>query len=169
MVHRLLKLGRPSYKSRKSIASLVKIDGKWIYPPWKAYRTIVWYILVRSDTYPGLCFISEEDILRKLLCNFLLIVVGNVVNRVCETDYICGVLKTVIEGGIRHIRSMRNVYVKKMKLEIVCSLNLGIYSTRGDVVDSEIWIVVWCSLYICNISASFNFSDEMRVLKATMF
>ena len=50
--------------------------------------------------------IGIGNILRRLLCKVLLIVVEKVVTRACGIDQLCSRLETGIEGGLHHMRSM---------------------------------------------------------------
>ena len=105
MSHWLLKFGGASSKLRRSIAKFVE----WLandYPPWAAYRAMTWSRLVGLDKCPGVRPIGIGDILRRLLCKTLLIVVGKEATRACGTDQLCSGLEAGIEGGIHHMRSM---------------------------------------------------------------
>ena len=105
MSHWLLKFGGASSKLRRSIAKFVE----WLsndYPPWAAYRAMTWSRLVGLDKCPGVRPIGKGDILRRLLCKTLLIVVGKEATRAYGTDQLCSGLEAGIEGGIHHMRSM---------------------------------------------------------------
>ena len=67
---------------------------------------MTWIRLVGLDKCPGVRPIGIGDILRRLLCKTLLIVVGNEATRACGTDQLCSGLEAGIEGGIHHMRSM---------------------------------------------------------------
>ena len=98
MPHWLLKFGEASASLRKSITKLVE----WLangYPPWTAYRAMTWSRLVGLDKYPGVRPIGIGNILRRLVCKVLLIVVGNEATRACGTDQLCSRLEARIEGG----------------------------------------------------------------------
>ena len=106
MSHWLLKFGGASTKLRRSIA---KFSG-WLTndcPPWAAYRAITWSRLVGLENCPGVQPIGIGDILRRLLCKTLLIVVGKEATRACGTEQLCSGLETGIEGGgIHHMISI---------------------------------------------------------------
>ena len=108
MPHWLLKFGEASASLRKSITKLVE----WLangYPPWTAYRAMMWSRLVGLDKYPGVRPIGIGNILRRLVCKVLLIVVGNEATRACGTDQLCSRLEARIEGGgggIHHVRTL---------------------------------------------------------------
>ena len=55
--------------------------------------------------------IGIEDIMRRLLYNILLYVVGIKSTRTCGTNQLYSGVDTVNEGGIYHVRSMWNTYL----------------------------------------------------------
>ena len=57
------------------------------------------YILDSLDRYPGVRPICIGDILRRLMCKVLLIVVGNEATSDCGTDQLCSELEAGMGGG----------------------------------------------------------------------
>ena len=96
MSYWLLKFGGVSASLRESIAKLVE----WLangYPHWAAYRAMMWSRLVGLDKCPGVRPIGIGDILRRLVCKVLLIVVENETTRACGTDQLCSGLEAGIQ------------------------------------------------------------------------
>ena len=111
MSHWLLKFGGANARLRKSIASMVE----WLancYYPWAAFRAMTWGRLVGLDKHPGVRPIGIGDILRKLLCKVMLIIVDNEGTRACGTDQLCSGLEVKIVGGIHHMRSLWDEHKK---------------------------------------------------------
>ena len=67
---------------------------------------ITWCRLIGLDKCPGVRPIGIGDILRRLLCKVLLIVVGKEFIRSYGTDQICSGVEAGIEGIIHHTRSL---------------------------------------------------------------
>ena len=67
---------------------------------------MTWSRLVGLDKYRGVRPIGIGDILRRLLCKTLLIVVGKETTRVYGIDQLCSGLEAGMEGGIHHMGSM---------------------------------------------------------------
>ena len=82
------------------------------YPPWVVYRAIIWCRLVGLDKCPGVRPTGIGDIIRRLLCNILLVFIGNIFSRVYGIVQFCNGLKVGIEGGIYHIRSLWDTHEK---------------------------------------------------------
>ena len=110
--HWLLKFEVSSGRLRKRIASMVE----WLaneYSPWAAYRAMTWSKLVGLDKWPGVRPIGIGDIIRRLLCKVMLIVMGKEATRACGTDQLCSGLEAGIEGGIHHMRSLWDEHDKE--------------------------------------------------------
>ena len=103
MSHWLLKYSGASLALRNSIAKLTE----WLangYPPWAAYRAMIYCRLIALKKCPGVRPIGIGDIFRRLVCNVFLSITRNEAIRACDTDQLCCGLEADIEGGIHHVR-----------------------------------------------------------------
>ena len=105
MSHRLLKFVEASTNLRRSIAKLVEMLAN-DYSHGTAYRVMTWSRLVGLDKCPGVQPIGICEMLRRLLCKSLFVIVGKRVTRACGIDQLCSRLEAEIEGGIQYMRSM---------------------------------------------------------------
>lgn len=62
-----------------------RMVGKCFFT-WVAYRGIIWCRLVGLAKCTGVRPIGIGDILRRLICKFLLVVVGKEATKACRTD-----------------------------------------------------------------------------------
>ena len=103
----LLQRGQASRKLRQTFAKF----ASWLandFPPWAAYRALMWCREIALDKMPGVRPIGIGDIFRRFIAKLVLVDAGPYATDVCGSDQLAAGLKSGVDGAIHGMSALLN-------------------------------------------------------------